>query len=284
MNKDIMDDAQEGKILYNSLFDEKYEIGVRLQDRGVEFPTHYHNYIEIVCQLDGDSIHFVDDKKYILNQGEFIIIDPSKSHRNIASDNTTLNIIISTRFLNNLVIESAFDETIINIKNSIINGAHKDKYELDDYSKNILIGVYNLYIDQDQTSMYYIRQKLMLINFLMSLENLPTLLAGKKKTKSSDLISYIQSNLTTATLGEYAKSCNYSSSLISQKIKAEYNMTFIEILQEMRLKLAANMLISTNKSIDTIMHEVGYNNKTHFYDLFKTKYQMTPSKYQKSHR
>lgn len=284
MNKDIMDDAQEGKILYNSLFDEKYEIGVRLQDRGVEFPTHYHNYIEIVCQLDGDSIHFVDDKKYILKQGEFIIIDPSKSHRNIASDNTTLNIIISTRFLNNLVIESAFDETIINIKNSIINGYHKDKYEMDDYSKNILIGVYNLYIDQDQTSMYYIRQKLMLINFLMSLENLPTLLASKTKTKSSDLITYIQSNITTATLGEYAKSCNYSSSLISQKIKAEYNMTFIEILQEMRLKLAANMLISTNKSIDTIMHEVGYNNKTHFYDLFKTKYQMTPSKYQKSHR
>ncbi len=98
-----------------------------------------------------------------------------------------------------------------------------------------------------------------------------------------DLISYIETNLATASLNDFSRISNYSPSLISQRIKSQYEMSFVEILQELRIKHAVRMLTETNKNIDTIMNEIGYSNKTHFYAIFKEKFNQTPSVYRKSH-
>lgn len=284
MGNSLFKNANEGKIYYSSIFEEKYEIGVRMQDKGIDFPKHYHNFIEIVCQIDGESTHYLNETKYTLKRGNMLIIDPSKSHKNIASNANIINIIISNKFLNSLVIESAFDETVIKLKNAILNGYHEKIYQINDNSLKLINKIYNLCILQDKVSMYYLRQKILLIEFLINFENSDEFINTNLKSSKLDLITYIQSNIKTASLGEYSKLCNYSNSLISQKIKNEYNITFVEILQELRLKTATNMLISTNKNIDSIMHEIGYTNKTHFYELFKAKYHMTPNKYKNMYK
>ncbi len=60
-------------------------------------------------------------------------------------------------------------------------------------------------------------------------------------------------------------------------------MTFIEILQELRLKKAVRLLTDTTENIESIMGTIGYSNKTHFYAIFKEKYNQTPSNYRKTH-
>lgn len=284
MENSLFKDANEGKISYTTIFEEKYEIGVHMQDKDIYFPPHYHNFIEIVCQIDGESTHYLNDIKYDLKKGDMLIINTSTSHKNIASNSNVINIIISNKFLNSLIIESAFDETIIKLKNIILNGNHNKVYQINETSMKIVNKIYKLYLLQDKISIYYLRQKLLLIEFLINFENSDKFINNNIKSNELDLITYIQSNISTATLGEYAKLCNYSSSLISKKIKTEYNITFIEILQELRLKTTANMLISTDKSIDNIINEVGYTNKTHFYEIFKAKYHMTPKQYIKLYK
>jgi len=51
------------------------------------------------------------------------------------------------------------------------------------------------------------------------------------------------------------------------------------LIQEERLKAAANLLKTTSLPIVEIMQEVGYENITYFYKIFKEKFKITPSIY-----
>lgn len=274
---------EHSTILYNNLFDSKYEIGVRLQDFNKAFDEHYHNYIEIVCQLNSNSTQIINGQSYVLNEGEMIVIHPGETHENLATESTVLNLIVSDKFLSNLVIDSAFDDNIIQIKNVISSDGNNQVYQLHKEARRCLNEIYYLFLDQAATSMYYLRQKVNITSFFISLEDVDGIMNKQISIKGFDVISYIENNLSCASLNDFAKKSNYSPSLVSQKVKAQYEMTFIEILQELRLKKAARILTESNDNIDSIMTTIGYSNKTHFYAIFKEKYNQTPSSYRKSH-
>lgn len=282
MNNKPIEIKEHSTILYNNLFDSKYEIGVRLQDFGLAFEEHYHNYIEIVCQLNSSSIQIINHKKYTLNSGEMIIIHPGDSHQNIATESTVLNLIVSEKFLSNLVIDSTFDDSIIHIKNVIESKSKTTVYSLPKSTLQTIHDIYYLMLNQHEISMYYLRQKVNFTSFFISLEDVEGIMNQIIKKNKWDIISYIENNIENASLNEYAKNANYSPSLVSQRIKNHYGMSFVEILQELRLKHAARMLTTTTVNIEEVMIKVGYNNKTHFYNLFKDKFGTTPSNYRKA--
>lgn len=282
MTKEI-EIKEHSTILYNNLFDSKYEIGVRLQDFNKAFDQHFHNYIEIVCQLNSSSVQIIDGKQFELKSGEIVIIHPGQSHQNLATESTVLNLIVSEKFLSNLVIDSTFDDSILQIKNVVSSSEYNQIYVLPQITRQVLNEIYYLFLEQASTTMYYLRQKVNITSFFISLEDVDGIMNKQVKSKDFDIISYIETNLDTASLNDFAKMCNYSPSLVSQKIKAQYEMSFIEILQELRLKKAARLLTDTTENIESIMGTIGYSNKTHFYAIFKDKYNQTPSNYRKTH-
>lgn len=275
--------AKHSTIMYNNLFDAKYEIGVRIQDFGVSIEEHYHNYFEIVCQLNGHSTQVINGVNYTLNARQFVIIHPGDSHENVATESTVLNLIVSEKYLSNLVIDSTFDDSIIHIKNVITNQKQIDVYQMPTTTWLLINDIYYLMLDQAETTMYYLRQKINFTSFLISLEEVEGIMEQQTNHNQFDLISYIEKNIATASLNDFSRLCNYSPSLISQRIKSQYEMSFIEILQELKLKHSVRLLTTTNLNIDQIVELVGYNNKTHFYNIFKEKYNTTPSKYRKAH-
>ena len=58
-------------------------------------------------------------------------------------------------------------------------------------------------------------------------------------------------------------------------------MTYSAYVQQIRLEKAEHLLISSEKTIEEIAENVGYNNKGYFYKIFQEKYGMTPSKFRK---
>ncbi|MFV0556390.1 MAG: helix-turn-helix domain-containing protein [Lactovum sp.] len=281
-NQDI-EIKKHSTVLYHQLFDSKYEFGVRLQDFDKAFSEHYHNYIEIVCQLNATSVQIVNKQTYDLKEGEILVIHPGESHENLATKSTVLNLIVSEKFLSNLVIDSTFDDSILHIKNIISSPKQRQVYLLTQEAQDILNEIYYLFLKQSRISMYYLRQKINISSFFIALEKVTGIMDKEVKLNSLDLISYMENNLEVASLNDFSKLCNYSPSLISQKIKQQYEMTFVEILQELRLKKAARLLTNSDENIDQIMSMIGYSNKTHFYALFKEKYSQTPNQYRKSH-
>ena len=55
-------------------------------------------------------------------------------------------------------------------------------------------------------------------------------------------------------------------------------------MQKIRLEHAESMLEHTDKTVDEIMHTVGYNNKRYFYKIFQQKNDTPHEKYRQTHR
>lgn len=273
-------------ILHQSIFDTKFEVGINFQDKGLYIEDHYHDYIELVCQLEGESTHYIDNKRVLLKSGHMLIINTTQLHRNIASDYNIINVVIPEDFLDTMLIESSYDQTIIKFKKFLLSHNNIDTYQLNYDSLNILKLLAELYHNANQKVMYQFQLKLYLLQLFISFNsiyiNLPVTKDGK--LLENDLMNYIGNNLLNASLNEYAEIINYSPSRASQRIMCDYNASFIEILQSVRMKEATKLLLSSTHTIDYIMAEVGYSNKTFFYNIFKQQYGLTPNQYRKKYK
>lgn len=64
-----------------------------------------------------------------------------------------------------------------------------------------------------------------------------------------------------------------------RKIKETLNMTPTEYIRYIRLEQAEKLLKTTNKTVQEIMYDCGFNSKTYFYREFAKKYHVTPKEY-----
>ena len=69
-----------------------------------------------------------------------------------------------------------------------------------------------------------------------------------------------------------------------RKVKELLDMTPTEYIRHLRLEKAENLLKTTNKTVQEIMFECGFNSKTYFYREFAKKYHLTPKEYAKQFR
>jgi AraC-like DNA-binding protein len=80
-------------------------------------------------------------------------------------------------------------------------------------------------------------------------------------------------------LEEYARLCNRSLSSFKRDFYNIYGTAPASWLLNKRLQLALQMLINSDKSIDDISFESGFENSTHFSRVFKKHYGSSPLRY-----
>jgi YesN/AraC family two-component response regulator len=89
-------------------------------------------------------------------------------------------------------------------------------------------------------------------------------------------LKYIEEKYKDASLYELADQLNQSHYGLSKTIKKVTSRTFKELLQERRLEKAKELLEGTQLPIGAIVEQVGYDNISYFYRIFKGKYGQTP--------
>lgn len=94
--------------------------------------------------------------------------------------------------------------------------------------------------------------------------------------------NYIQANYQTVTLEDLAKEFHLSEPYISKYIKDKSGKTFVELVQNIRMKKAKTLLKNGNMTVEKIAYAVGYQNVENFNRMFKKKYDMTPVQYRNS--
>ena len=85
-------------------------------------------------------------------------------------------------------------------------------------------------------------------------------------------------------LNEAAEIVNMAPGSFCRYFKKKTNITFMEYVKEVRIGLAAKMIVETEKSITQICYESGYNNLANFNHYFKSVMNCTPSEYRKLYR
>ena len=80
-------------------------------------------------------------------------------------------------------------------------------------------------------------------------------------------------------LGKFVELSGRSQEHLTRCMKKYYQVTPTEYLNRIRLEQTTFLLETTDDSILDIMFRCGFNNVSHFNQLFKKKYGMTPSRY-----
>ena len=96
--------------------------------------------------------------------------------------------------------------------------------------------------------------------------------SGEKKSREyveRTLIFMEQNYMEDISLEDAAENSGISSFYLSRLLKQELHQTFVEILTDIRMQRAMNLLIDENNTVREVAEKSGYNNITYFYKVFK---------------
>ena len=104
-----------------------------------------------------------------------------------------------------------------------------------------------------------------------------------EKLISSTILKYIACSYQEGSLAVLSGQLHLPDYKVCKIIKKQTGQTFKQLVQNERLKNAVHLLKSTHLPVTDIMLEVGYENMTYFYKIFKNEFQMTPHVYREKY-
>lgn len=97
-----------------------------------------------------------------------------------------------------------------------------------------------------------------------------------------EVLRFIGSNFASPlTLEDVAKKISLSDTYFSKKFKKETGTTFSEYLNNIRIRQAIQMLLTTDDSVTKISVNCGFNSSNYFKDCFKKIVGMSPRSFKK---
>jgi AraC-like DNA-binding protein len=113
-------------------------------------------------------------------------------------------------------------------------------------------------------------------------------LEARERVKSSNyavieiVIDYIKENPTEdLSLGRVADIAGFSEVYFHNCFKASTGQTLHAYVEMQRIKMAANMLVSSDRTLTEIAYECGFSSQSYFSYAFKRRMGVTPREYAK---
>lgn len=292
VRKDLYTSQRHFIIESEKFLDKNKMITVRKHTRFIDFPKHRHNYIEINYVVKGKLKQKVDNDSITLKKGELLFLNQHIEHEIEAcgNDDLIINFIIQPLFFQ-FIFQYLNGENIITefLINSLFNHTQNGQYlyyavseveEIQELVEKIIKE------ETDGSLMAESKMKLYMGLLLIELVKNTDKITKNQSASSQHFIvveslKYIEEHYKKGTLQELAQRLLQSSSSLSKNIKKATGFTFKDLIQEKRLIKAKELLETTDFSVRTVVEEVGYDNISYFYRIFKEKYKKTPKELRK---
>ena len=279
--------VEEGSIIPKSR-----EVFIIRHPRYTRRDPHRHNYFEINYVVEGSCNFHFNGEDLILKSGEICVIAPGSLHDITIDDESTVYTLMIRKstfnanffsLLSNKDLLGHFFRTILQDDShenyllfftrenkklkSYMRNALLECHEGDTYSNNCCINWVNLIFSEllrnySSTIQFY--------NYQMG-------------TDFSLILQYIQHNYQTLTLSSLAEFFHYSEPHLSTLIRHNTGRSFTDLIKELRINDAINLLVNTNMKVSQIADQVGYNSADHFSRVFRGIYKESPLEYRKKH-
>ena len=251
------------------------------------YPTHWHNSIEIIYVLKG-SLHIkIDTDSFTLNEREVEIINSDESHEIQGVDDNKVLIFNIDPFF--------FEKYYKDINNIFFYTNSNDDEDQNgpEYEelKTILSQMLCEYVQKLEDYDEEIEE--LLITLLYHLVNNFHYLTHEKeelKEKTDQLAryhrisKYIYNNYNNnITLQEIAKKEFLSPHYLSHEIKYATGYSFTDLINLTRIEESIKLLLDSDMSISEISDEIGFSHVRYFNKNFKYYYGCTPLQYRKKY-
>ena len=151
--------------------------------------------------------------------------------------------------------------------------ARKKSFQLSALTKSFKEAYYSILVNAIVTRIF-----VLLLRRYMETCDLPRNQAGDSET-AMQIARYIQANASDVTLKSLSSEFHYSSEYASRLIKRTTGQTFIQLLTNIRMENAKQLLRDTSLSVIDIAANVGYDSCEHFIRKFKSHTGKTPNEY-----
>ena len=283
-DESLMETVQHGSNSYPFNF---YKENLALFDFNC-IEWHWHTELEFVYIESGTVTFWIGEKQFTLPEGNGVFINSKILHRFYSPTEAAIpNFVCMPFFI------AAQDSFIYH------------KYVSPVISSSLTFQIFHANISWQATALSIIKQIIAAQDFTSSSELATSYLlqmlwleiyenADIKYTKdhinesaSSQarlqlMMQYIHQNyIRDISLEDIAEHAKISKSTVLNLFHRYLHITPITYLINYRLNEAAHLLSKTEKKINTIAYETGFNNVDYFCRLFKRHYQLTPTEYRK---
>lgn len=250
--------------------------------------AHFHPYYEICYLSEGERHYFVRDRTYHMVKGDLILIPGNELHRAMDAKHAKyekLEIDFLPSFLSPL-------NKLLNCKQLLAPFEHEELLlRLGPQEQEKFTNFYfDLKHELRQRGFAYTAQLKMLISQLLIFieriqPDMPRIHEAPSvyyHAKSRDLIQYVNENFKDKlNLEMLAERYDYHPGYISILFKKITGFTFVEYINNMRVKASQDLLQNTELPITDICVECGFNSLSHFGRVFKQITGIAPSEYRK---
>ncbi|MBM7540291.1 AraC family transcriptional regulator [Amphibacillus cookii] len=296
IEKDVYTSQRDFIIERAKFLSDKKLIVTRKHPRFIAFPAHRHDYIEINYVYHGSLIQMIDNQRFELKQGELLFLNQHIEHalEPCGEEDLVINFIIDPYFFEHMFDSLDIEGAEQSIVNFLISGLFNQNkagsylyYQVSDIE--VIQSIIASMIEEMMNPTVWSE---VTVKFQMGLLMIQLMKHADKAYTPSNRIydhqlalavmRYIDQHFKTAKLETIAEKLNMNSYNLSKYIKKTTGKTFKVILQERRLEEAKSLLNYTDLAVEHIATEIGYDNLSYFYRLFKLKFGCTPSVYRKA--
>lgn len=245
--------------------------------------------------MSGTAEHIMDGRDGILKAGDYFLVDYGSIHAYRTPGNTSFSN-IDCLFLPELLdpslkgkesLRDVFEHYLLNFNMQALeqNPSQMVFRDQDGRILKLLELIRSESIEQSPGYVEMIRCYLVEILLLTIRRAKDAAIASGTQKLSAYLTDYISKHYTEQiSLTELSLQMNYSLSYVSKRFKEEIGVSFVEYLQNFRMKQACRLLLSSKKALPEISEQIGYRDVKFFSQLFKSIIGVSPASFRRMHR
>lgn len=270
-------------------------IAVRTHTRFVHFPSHRHNFIEVLYVCEGSLTNIIGGKEVVIEAGELLFLNQFTRHEILTAgkNDIAINFMILPEFFDVAYTMAGSNNILADFLVHVLR-QNEEKGEYLHFRVAEVLQIQNLLENMiyslvtgkgDQNRINQTTMGLIFLYLLDSVQYAEMRVPNQYENMiAMTTLDYIEQNYKTATLTELCVKLHLPMHVLSKMIKKNTGFNFKELLQRKRMNKAIELMCETELPISDIIAAVGYENGSYFHRVFREKYHVTPRAFREINR
>lgn len=265
----------------------------RLQRQGAfSMPSrHFHPWLEIYYLLEGELTYLIEDRVYPVKKGSVVFINENRIHRTASlsgEGHERILIRLETHVVTEIgtLFPSADFSALFSGHGFVWDLKEKEQDEMERFLARVMREMEQKAPGYEEVVKLSMMELLFLFRRKTIEASVPSQpLKSEKYRRVYAIVRYMTENYRDIhTLQDLCRVFYLDKFYLCHVFKEVTGLTVKEYLNAVRVKRAAELLISGGRSITAVSQDVGYESVTHFGRVFRKLMGTSPTQYRKKHR